>query len=290
MDYKDWVVLKTIKEERSLTKAAQRLFISQPALSHRLQNLEKDIGVRILNRYSNGVCFTQQGLYLVKYSEEMLERLEAVKKHVCNMTPSVSGTLRLGVSRVFARYKMAPLLKSYHKHFPNVDVSLKTGSSTLTLPAMLQNNELDVAILRGGATWPENTYVLFEEPMCITASQPIILKQLPKTQWIQYDVSALTKTEDEQYLWWQEQFNCPLPPIIKVDSIDACLQMVSHGLGWCIVPKLHISNFRSLFSCPVTFRDGHTLLRKTVMMYNNNTVEQPVTKTFIDFILREYPA
>ena len=50
MDTKDWIVLKTISDERSLTKAAERLYLSQPALTYRLRNLEKEFGVTILTR------------------------------------------------------------------------------------------------------------------------------------------------------------------------------------------------------------------------------------------------
>lgn len=61
MDSRDWKILKVISEERSLTKAAERLFISQPSLTYRLNKMEKEFGVKILNRFSSGVSFTIQG-------------------------------------------------------------------------------------------------------------------------------------------------------------------------------------------------------------------------------------
>jgi DNA-binding transcriptional LysR family regulator len=105
---------------------------------------------------------------------------------------------------------------------------------------------------------------------------------------IQYETAKITKTEDDLYRWWREQFCSPLPNIVTVDSIEACIQMVSHGLGWCVVPKIHLGKRRSLFSCPVVWRDGHTMLRKTLMIYRSKALEQPVNKLFIDHVLREY--
>ena len=288
MDYKDWVILKTINEERNLTKAAQRLFISQPALTYRLQNLEHDVGVKILIRHSNGVFFTPKGEYLLKYAEEMLEQWEQVQHYVRNMESSIHGTLRLGVSSVIAKFKMAPLLKNFKKNFPDVEIILHTGSSTLQLPDMLQKEQIDIAILRGDTSWQENIHIIAEEPMCILFSQPIEIRQLPHIPWIRYEASAITKSDAQLNNWWTEQFSLPLPTIIKVDSIEASIQMVSYGLGWCILPKIHINNCRSLFSCPVVWNDGHIMLRKTIMAYRLETLQQPICKLFIDHVLRDY--
>jgi DNA-binding transcriptional LysR family regulator len=289
MDDKDWLILKTIHEEQSLTKAAERLFISQPALSYRLQNLEKDFGVKFMNRHANGVYFTPQGEYLLRYAQEMLTKLEDVRENVRNLgAPLQQGTLRLGVSSVIAKFKMAPLLKSFNKHFPDVEVLLRTGSSALQLPAMLQNKEVDIALLRGDINWPENKHVIAEEPMCIVSSHSISLDQLPNMPWINYESSSITGSIEQLCLWWNELYHSPLPRAIQVDSIEACIQMVSHGLGWCVVPKIHVVSHRSLSSHPVTWRDGHTMVRKTIMLYGAEAAKSAVSKLFIDHVLRNY--
>lgn len=288
MDYKDWVILKTVGAEKNLTKAAERLFISQPALSYRLQNLEKDLGVKILIRHPNGVCFTKQGEYLARYAEEMLEKLEYVKEYVRHMESVVQGSLRLGVSSVIAKFKMAALLKSFKNQFPAVEIILNTGSSTLQLPDMLEKKQIDIALIRGNVPWTGSKHVIAEEPMCILYSQPINMEQLPLIPWIRYNASTITRSEEEQCAWWQEQYFCPPPNIIKVDSVEACIQLVSYGFGWCIVPKIHIVNRRSLYSCPVVWQDGQTMLRKTIMVYNHEILEQPASKVFVEHVLRNY--
>lgn len=288
MDYKDWLILKTIREEQSLTKAAERLFISQPALSYRLQNLEKEMGVAILTRRSTGVSFTPPGEYLVTYAEKTLQQLEEVKKHVQTLDAAVQGTLRLGVSSVVARFKMASLLHNYRKRYPEVEISLTTGSSTLQLPEMLRSREIDIAILRRDIDWPECKRMIAEEPMCIVSAQPIDLDRLPQIPWIQHEQSRITKSEKQLHLWWQERYHCPPPKIIEVDTIEACLQMVAYGHGWGIVPKIHIASRRRLHSCPVVWQDGSTMLVKTFMLYTQQALEHPASKLFIDYVLREY--
>src|SRR5689334_20161717 len=82
--------------EKNITKAAQHLYISQPALTNRLQQLEKDFGVKIVNRGRRGVQFTPQGEYLAKSAHEMLLAMQKIRENVLNMEDNVAGTLRLG--------------------------------------------------------------------------------------------------------------------------------------------------------------------------------------------------
>lgn len=288
MDYRDWIILKILVEEQNLTKTAERLFISQPALSYRLQNLEKELGIKILNRYSNGVGFTPQGEYLAQYAVEMLERFECVKSHLQSMNTVTHGRIRIGFSSVVAKYKMARLIKSYRTQFPNIDIQIETASSTLKLPEMLENNLIDIAIVRGNTEWPEGKKLLSEEPMCLVFNRSISLDELAEQPWIEYESAYITNSHTLKLNWWQEKIARPLTNIIKTDSIEACLQMVSCGLGWCIVPKIHLAQYRSLFSTPIVWPSGHTMSWKTFMIYHNAVTEQLICKTFIDYVQRKY--
>jgi DNA-binding transcriptional LysR family regulator len=289
MDSNDWVILTTINAERSLTKTAERLYISQPSLTYRLNKLEKEFGIKILDRHSSGVSFTIQGQYILKYAEEMLEKLNFVKDFVQNMNEPVSGTLRLGVSTVFAKFKIAPILKIYHNRFPDVKIVLKTGSSTLELPNMLRENIVDVIIRRGDIDWPEKKHVILEEPYGIVSSYPIEFNQLPSIPWVQDETALITKSADAFYDWWKSQFSSPPPAdIIQVNSIEASVQIVSQGLGWTMIPKIHIGNQRSLFFYPLILSDGQPMLRKTIMAYRDSALEEPAVKMFVNYMLNEY--
>lgn len=76
MDQKDWKVLKLLHEEKNITKTAEKLFVSQPSLSYRLKNLEKEMGADIIFKTKTGIEFTSEGEYLVKYAKEMLQKLQ----------------------------------------------------------------------------------------------------------------------------------------------------------------------------------------------------------------------
>lgn len=289
MEYKDWLMFTFLAEEQNLTKTAERLFISQPALSYRLQNLEQELEVKLVNRYSNGVVLTQQGEYMVQYSMEMLERFAMLKTKLQSMNKDISGLIRIGFSSVVAKYKMAQIVKNYRSQFPSIKIHVETASSTLKLPEMLKNNQIDIAITRGDTDWDEGKKLLSEEPMCLVFHKPITLQELPEYTWIEYEPSYITKSHDQKLTWWREKIAQPLPYITKSDSIEACMEMVSCGLGWCIVPKIHTLQYRSLFSSPVVWPSGNTMSWRTYMLYRDAIEQDPVYKTFINYVKRKYP-
>ena len=89
MDHKDWEILKMLSEEKNVTKAAERLYISQPALTYRLKNMEKEFGTKLVVRNPNGILLTHQGEYLLAYALEMIQKLQDTKERIKNMENKV---------------------------------------------------------------------------------------------------------------------------------------------------------------------------------------------------------
>lgn len=289
MDYLDWHMLKTIAEEKSLTKTAQRLNISQPSLTYRLKKLEREFNALILNRNSRGVSFTASGEYLLKYAIEMIARMEIVKKEIINSGDHVSGIVRVGASTVFAKYRLAPILKGFAKIFPAIDIALTTGSSTLELPDMLVSEKLDVIIKREDMPWDGYKHILLEEPKGIISANPILIDKLLSEPWIQ-DPSTVVLGVDKLFLeWWREKFGVIADPkIISVNSIEACIQFVSQGLGWALLPKIHVKNEKHLVFYPLAWSDGRPITLQTVMLYKRKALEKKATELFITYVLQEF--
>jgi DNA-binding transcriptional LysR family regulator len=285
MNDKDLIALKMVYEERSITKAAARLYISQPSLTYRLQNLEAEFGVKILSRYPEGSFLTAQGEHILKYAEETLEKLALTKEYVRNMEARVQGTLHLGVSHIFAQYKLPPILRKFKDCFPGIEINLKTELSS-QLVSLLQRNEVTVAISRENRSWPEKVHALQEEAVCLVSLQSSIrMDELPSHPWIQYKTSTETKMEWEN--WWGERFSVP-PNLIEVHNRETCIQMVQNGLGWTLIPEICLKNHRFLFIRPATWKNGNTLSRTTCLLYKDISLERPVVNAFVKFILDLY--
>ena len=284
MDEKDLIALKMVSEERSITKAAARLYVTQPSLTHRIKCLETEFGVKILSRSPQGSCLTTQGEYLLKYAEETLTKLASTKEYVRSMDSTVNGTLRLGISHTFAQFELAPILSEYKKRFPGIELYLKTELSSSLLP-ILQKNEISVAILRGDPPWPENKYFLHEEPVCIVSSRPISDDEIPYLPWIKYGTDLILDVE--RNAWWGERFSFP-PNCIHVHNMETCIQMVLHEMGWAFLPEISLKKHRSLYTRPVIWKSGEHLVRKTSLIYKNSALESSAASAFVKYVLGIY--
>ncbi|HWL26088.1 MAG TPA: LysR family transcriptional regulator, partial [Ureibacillus sp.] len=129
MDYRDWVMLQVLNEYKNITKTAEKLFISQPALSNRLKQIEKEFGTKIVVRGRNGIQFTPEGEYLAKNADKVISLHKNIKENIMNMNQNVTGTLRIASSNVFTRYKMPAVLKRFQEIFPNIEFQITTGLS-----------------------------------------------------------------------------------------------------------------------------------------------------------------
>jgi len=281
MDDKDWLVLKTIAEEKNITKAADRLYISQPALTYRLRNLEKAFGTKIVSRHPTGVRLTPQGEHLLYYFEEMLLQFRKAKERIKNMENKVQGTLRLGTSSVFAHYELPQILKSFLEQYPDVEISLKTGLSR-RINRMLQKEEISLAIIRGDYHWVAEKHLLREEPICLVSSQPIELSELPDKPQISYLTDSSLEPMVQE--WWNESFSRPPLITMEVDSMDTCRQMVLHGLGWAILPAIGLGEHSAPFIRELYWRSGKPLLRRTWMMYPAASLELSAVRAFVNYI------
>ncbi|MDS9201619.1 LysR family transcriptional regulator, partial [Streptococcus pneumoniae] len=74
MDEKDWEAMQVLHEEKNISRASERLYISQPALTYRLKNLEKDMGTKLFFKTKKGIELTAEGVYLAQYADEMVTK------------------------------------------------------------------------------------------------------------------------------------------------------------------------------------------------------------------------
>ncbi|EAX48314.1 transcriptional regulator, LysR family [Thermosinus carboxydivorans Nor1] len=281
MDDKDWLILKTICEEKNITKASERLYISQPALTYRLKNLEAEFKTKLFHRSTSGVFLTPQGEYLRKYAEEMLQRLQLVKDHLANMENTIQGTLRLGVSSIFAHYQLPTILKTFVEQFPDIEITVKTGLS-YQINKLLHKEEIAVAILRGDYSWPETKILLREEPICLATHKKISLDKLPSYPGISYNTDSSLQAMIEN--WWHERYSCPPHITMEVDKMDTCIQLVHSGLGWAILPAIGLDNQPSLFTQELFWQNGEPLVRRTWLLCRHSALNLLPVKAFVEFI------
>ena len=284
MEYNNWEVLLTLYEEKNITKTAEKLYISQPAITYRIQQIEKDFNTKIITRGKKGVVFTTQGEYLVNYAKEMMTQLRKTKDHIQNMKKTVQGILRLGVSSNFALYRLPALLKRFLDLYPDVEINVKTGWSSEVLH-YLQKEEVQVAILRGDHSWTDEQQLLFEEGLYIVSKERIDLRELPDKGRINYKTDYHLKNTIDN--WWYKQFSKPPLVTMDVDRIETCKELVKKGLGYAIFPSISLNHDENLHT--IKLKNGNKMiLRPTWLLYRKSSLELSVINAFVNFIHEEH--
>ncbi|AHI25280.1 Transcriptional regulator, LysR family [Komagataeibacter xylinus E25] len=161
--------------ELNFMRAADRLCVSQPALSQTIRQLELRLGVRLFERNTHKVTLTEEGAQLLKTANDILAKIEILLQEAQDLATGRQGTLRVGYL-IGAAVDLVPIiLRKFSEQFPAVKLSLKEYDFS-TPDAGLCDNSVDVAILRPPIEVEGLTYfTLFEEGCvaCIPEGHPL---------------------------------------------------------------------------------------------------------------------
>ncbi|WP_338448690.1 LysR family transcriptional regulator [Niallia oryzisoli] len=281
MDEKDWNAIQILFQEKNISRASERLYISQPALTYRLKNLENEFGTKLFFKIKGGIEFTSEGVHLVEYAEEMIKKLQKTKDYMLNIQQDVRGTLRLGVSSNFAQYKLPKILKSFSIQFPNVQFNINTGWSN-DIINLLNSATVQLGILRGNYEWYGKKALLHTEKLCLISKKEIKLEALPELPFINYKTDSSLKTLING--WWHDRYSEPPFIMMETDRLDTCKEMVKNDLGIAIVPQICLQPSDNLQIHELSYHDGEPVNRYTWLMYNQDSLQLSTVKNFINFL------
>jgi len=281
MENRDWLILQVLHKEKNITKTSEIVYMSQPALTKRLQQIEKEFGVAIVHRGKRGVHFTPQGEYLAKCADKILIMYREINDNLANIGDSIQGTLRVGASYFMTRNKLPVILTLFKKKYPKVEFKVTTGWSG-DIFNLVYNQDVQVAFIRGDYNWQDEKYLLLEETVCIVSANKVNLKDLPKLQRIDYQMDS--KLKELISNWWWENYSEPPLVCMEVDKSDTCREMVMRGFGYAIIPSLVLNQTEDIFRLDIISKDGTPIKRSTWMFYHKEFLELKLVKTFVDFV------
>lgn len=134
-----------VYKERSFTKAAQNLYISQPSLSARIKKIEEIIGEPLFDRSTTPLQLTEVGKVYIEAAEEITQIEQRVENYINDLAGLKTGNLAVGASTLFAAYVVPSLITQFNQKFPDVHIQLIEGN-TAELEEMLDSNALDFVI------------------------------------------------------------------------------------------------------------------------------------------------
>ena len=254
MDFREFEYMLTVAEQRSVTKAARELHISQPALSHFIRGVEDELGVKLFDRSTSPMSLTFAGERYVESARRILMEGNRLMKELRDITLHMTGRLRIGTSRDRASYMMPRLLPRFCEKYPGIEVEAITQSGQKLIESLLEGN-IDLLLL------PETAITLRKRGESSTlASQKIYTDELllaaragtvPESARLASDAVRIEALADmEFFLMYQEHAArsfCDdffrrhrIRPKIRMEfaSNISCYRMAAAGMGVTIVPYL----------------------------------------------------
>lgn len=282
MEERDWQIIKTLYEQKNITKAARILYISQPALTARLKQIEEFLGTKLLYRGNKGITFTESGEHTVKFANKILAELQEFKEEITNMQEDIVGTLRIAAPSILARYFLPKLLGKFQDLYPKAKFDIQVAQSSDVIGLASAQN-IHFGFVRNKFDWNESERVLLTTNyVCAVAAQSFKLEDLPHMVRVDYDTDQYYQNLLDG--WWQETFSDS--PIIgtRVSNLDLCKEMVFNGLGYGILPSILLEEYPQLYSVPLVHKDGSKVSRKTWLIYKKELLELRLPKVFLEFI------
>lgn len=282
----DWELLHELYKNPNLTKVANILYITQPTLTKRLQHIEAEFDVTIVERTPKGLEFTPEGEYLAQQAEVYLRFMKQTKSHLEQLRENAGGLVTIGSSYTYSKYTLTDQLIRFRMECPGIRFQVQNAHSNQLFRQMLDGT-VDVAFVRGDYDGAINRVLLGKTCAYAMTRQPIgSISDLLGLRRLWYSTNA----ESQKLLdtWWEEQFRETPPAGQVLGYVDVVWQMVQKGLGYtlCFLPE-EFTNPYGLCLTPLTHPDGTPVTRNTWFLYPQNKRLNENVDRFIDFILQD---
>lgn len=171
-------VFHTVASKLSFTKAASELFISQPAVTKHIHELEQNSGTALFKRNGNTIALTPSGEIMLRYAEKIFATYAALETELAQLADVTSGNLRIGASTTIAQNILPKILALFKKAYPGVSYSFTQGN-TDSISLQVIAEKLDIALVEGNSHFPQIAYEPFakDEVVLVTRTNSPISKK-----------------------------------------------------------------------------------------------------------------
>lgn len=284
-----------VVEEGSITQAAKKGYVSQPAVTKQIRQLENVYGAALFDRSENKLILTEAGKVLYPYAKEMVLHYQKSKDAIQYLLEEQDIKLNVGASLTIGEYILPELLKRYLNSHENIKFHLAL-SNTPDILAKLKMNEIDVALVEGMLEKDKEDQELLtekfsEDDLVLVTSYDhrwkdrteINLEELTEEKMIWREAISGTRGLVEQYLH-ERGVLVNIQASIELGSLQAIKSSVEAGLGISILPKLTIAKeLKYSLLREVKIKDFH-LKRDLYVVRKKTRFSQAGLDPFVDFI------
>ena len=177
MDYRDYVFM-VVAENLNFSKAAEDLFISQPAVTKHIKELENKLEITLFDRKGNKVYLTQAGELTYDFLRDIKKKYDELNFELGKLNQAFKGELRIGASSTISQYLIPPVLAAFYKHYPDIQLFLFNGNS-FEMEQKLLNNEVDIVLVENYSSHTDINYTDFfdDEIVVVTGVNSVYAKK-----------------------------------------------------------------------------------------------------------------
>jgi len=246
MELSAYTAFIAVSEHGTFSKAADALYITQPAVSKRIALLEEQLGSKLFDRIGKRVMLNEAGRAVLPIAERILQDVKESQRVIDNLSGHISGNLSLVTSHHIGLRRLPDSLKRYAESYPDVRLDLAFMDSENACAAILKGQfELGVVTLPLSRSDRLKLTPLWNDPLTIAvspdhplvkiaANKAISLDQLAKYSAILPAVGTYTRSVIEQPII---QKHGALDVILETNYLETIRMMVSIGLGWSALPR-----------------------------------------------------
>jgi DNA-binding transcriptional LysR family regulator len=234
--------LVTVMDQGSLTKAAAILHMSQPALSHQIATIERELGTPVIERLPRGIRPTAAGLAVAAEARVALAAADRAVIAGRRVAAGAGGRIRIACAETMTAWVLVPVLRAWRRRFPDVELDLKEYTSADTMLQVLLGGGADITVGPPPTRTAEHVEVLGSEEIVVVASpehrfaglEAVPLAELAAEPLVHYDPANGNAVWVDRFA---AQRGVVLPqPTLRTGSPRTAAQLAAAGMGVAIVP------------------------------------------------------
>ncbi len=286
---KQFKILEAIVERRNYTEAAKSLFMTQPAISMQVKQMEEQVGLPLFERQGKQVSPTEAGLELLYYAQNIRQQINEASEVMAELRGLKRGKLHLTMAAT-ANYFAPQLIAAFHHQYPGAKVTLDVTNRTGLLRA-LDNNSTDMVIMGvppdghqlTGIPFLENPLVVVAYPDHPLAKRPSIrLAEVADESFILREPDSGTRMATERYF---AEHRLSLTPSMEMNRAEAIKQAVMAELGLGIVSLHTIEMELTLKRLTILNVEDFPIMRQWHIVHRSGKRFAAIPAAFKNFVL-----
>ena len=237
IDFELYRIFYTVANNGNITKAAEELNITQPAISKAIKKLEEQMGGQLFVRTKRGVVLTVEGKEFYKYIKQAMEYITNGENKFTELINLDTGCIRIGISTTLTKEFLLPFLKKFHKQYPKIDIQIYTYLTADLIPK-LRNGLIDLVILNmTNINYGEDIEIIpckkVHDCFIVNESHKLANKKVSLKDLNKYPLVLQSKNSNTRIFLdeFAKTHNVTLKPNIELASYSLVVEFAKIGLG-----------------------------------------------------------